>query len=46
VAEALQDRLRAEIDSTHAKLAEARRAVDERKGRGRWARLRVAWLGE
>jgi hypothetical protein len=46
VAEALQDRLRAEIDSAHAKLAEARRAADERKGRGRWARLRAAWLGE
>jgi multidrug resistance efflux pump len=45
-AEAHQDRLRAEIDSARAELAEVRQAEGERKGRGRWARLRAAWRGE
>jgi hypothetical protein len=45
-AEMQQDRLRAEVDSAHTDLAEARRAEDEWKGRGRWARLRGAWRGE
>jgi hypothetical protein len=42
-AEAHQGRLRAQVDSARAELAEARRTEDERKGRGRWARLRAAW---
>jgi hypothetical protein len=45
-AEAHQDRLRTEVDSARAELAEARRVEDEWKGRGRWARLRAAWRGE
>jgi hypothetical protein len=42
-AEADRDRLRAEVDSARA---EARKAENEWKGRGRWARLRAAWRGE
>jgi hypothetical protein len=45
-AEAHQDRLRAEVDSVRVELAAVRRTEDERKGRGRWARLRSAWRGE
>jgi hypothetical protein len=45
-AEVHQDRLRAEVDSARAELTETRRAEDERKGRGRWARIRAAWRGE
>jgi len=45
-AEAHQDRLRTEVDSARAELAAARRTEDERKGRGRWARLRAAWMGK
>jgi chromosome segregation ATPase len=45
-AEAHQDRLRTEIHSARAELAEARRTEDVRKGRGRWARLRAAWLNK
>jgi hypothetical protein len=45
-AEAHQDRLRAEVDSVRAEFAAARRTEDERKGRGRWSRLRAAWRGE
>jgi hypothetical protein len=45
-AEAQQDRLRAEVDSARDELAESRLVDDERKARGRWARLRAAWRRE
>jgi hypothetical protein len=44
--QAHQDRLRAEVDSGKAEQAQLRRADEERKARGRWARLRLAWQGE
>jgi hypothetical protein len=36
---------RVEADSTRAELAELRQADAERRGQGRWARLRAAWRG-
>jgi chromosome segregation ATPase len=44
--QAHQDRLRAEVDSAKAEQAQLRRADEEWKARGRWARLRLAWQGE
>jgi hypothetical protein len=42
----LTDQTRADAERAHAEAEALRQAEDERRARGRWARLRVAWRGE
>jgi hypothetical protein len=45
-AEAATERAGHEAQAAHADAAELRQAEEERKARGRWARLRAAWRGQ